>query len=730
MANTNDITTAARSRINSPNLHQSAVVYDIISEGPIEGLVNGTGSVYLDTTPVIAKSEETQYAKPRVTANADFNASTSVVTDRAGNIFADLDTSAGVRWITIHSGKKSATSSLNLVANSTLIESSSAIFSADDVSLPQLPPQKIRIPGVLDSGGDFVATISHYVNTSAVKVSSVSPVSANGVSGSIDKVGYVSSFSSNTATISNISSYGSSAVNVTGTTVRLTTPIVNPVSSAPVYNFANVSYAFKTGTRSQSWLATPTDIGSASIVSNLNTPIPQTNMSPLISANNQTYGYKAGTGETASAANVVISSTQMNIGNQIPEVDKLKLTFRFDQMYTQKPSSGAEGVAGCEFRIFLQHKPVGAGSYTETLIYGPTNSEITARGNNVHHYWDGYGSSGTIKAQQKNPFIEVFDIDLAAFQPLTDIAVKIQRLTPTNAQHGDWNHYNPSTLQSIESLLVDKLSYPLTAYAAMIFDSQDFQQIPERGYHVRGLKVKVPTNYFPLDSKYNDGTRVTTASYTRNKTTGADTGSYVNWDGSFRGDRDTYKSGVNFDLVYCNNPAWVFYDLVTNTRYGLGNYIDASDIDKYSLYQIARYCDELVPDGAGGYEPRFTANIWFTETADAIKALKDIVSIFRGMMYWKNGKITFSQNRKKNAVYTFNKGNVIGGLFTYQTSRNRFRNNTIRVTWNDPDQFYKKVVEIVEDTDNILETRNIRSKDVVAFGCTSKQQAIRYGKWH
>lgn len=161
----------------------------------------------------------------------------------------------------------------------------------------------------------------------------------------------------------------------------------------------------------------------------------------------------------------------------------------------------------------------------------------------------------------------------------------------------------------------------------MIFDSQDFQQIPERGYHVRGLKVKVPTNYFPLDSKYNDGTRVTTASYTRNKTTGVDTGSYVNWDGSFRGDRILINQGVNFDLVYCNNPAWVFYDLVTNTRYGLGNYIDASDIDKYALYQIARYCDELVPDGAGGYEPRFTANIWFTETVEAIKALKDVVSI-------------------------------------------------------------------------------------------------------
>ena len=730
-ASTNDITTGSRSRINSPNLHQSAVVYDIISEGPIEGLVNGTSSIYLDTTPVISKTQETDYAQSKFSANVDFDSANLKVTDRAGNIFANLNTSTGLRYITISSGKKTATNSLNLVANSAIIESSTAFFNSNDASLASFPIQKIRIPGVLDSGGDFVASISQYINTSAVRVSAVSPVSANGVTGHIDKVAVISSFSGNTATISNISGYGSNVQDVTATTAVLTTPTINNITQAPIYNFANVAYAFKTGTRSQSWLQTPIDIGSASIIANLNLPIAQTDMSPLINANNQVYGYKAGTGETATAANVTISSTQMNIGNQIPEVDRLKLTFRFGQMFSQKPKSGTEHGAHAEFRIFLQHKPVGAGSFTETLIYGPSDSQITARGTELHYGWRGtVSSSGMVKAQQKNPFIEVFDIDLSRFQPLTDIAVKIQRITPTNARHGDWNHYNDSTLQSIESLLVDKLSYPLTAYGAMIFDSQDFQSIPERGYHVRGMKIKVPTNYFPLNSTYEDGTRVTSASYTRNKTTGVDTGAYVNWDGSFRGDRETYKSGVNFDLVYCNNPAWVFYDLVTNTRYGLGNYIDASDIDKYALYQIARYCDELVPDGQGGYEPRFTSNIWFTEQTEAIKALKDITSVFRGMMYWRNGKITFSQNRKKNAIHTFNKGNVAGGLFEYQSSRNRFRNNTVKVTWNDPDQYYKKVVEVVEDTDNIIKTRNIRSKDVVAFGCTSKQQAIRFGKWH
>ena len=261
----------------------------------------------------------------------------------------------------------------------------------------------------------------------------------------------------------------------------------------------------------------------------------------------------------------------------------------------------------------------------------------------------------------------------------------------------------------------------------MMFNASDFGNVPERGYHARGLKIMVPTNYSPNHEGYEGSP----AQYTRNITTGAVGSNYVAWDGNFRGDTDVFDAtSPNFEKVYTNNPAWVFYDIVSNNRYGCGEYINASDIDKYSLFKIARYCDELVPNGEGGTEPRFTANVWFTEQAQAMKVMQDMLSIFRGMMTWQNGQIVIEQNREKSPIAAFNKGNVVGGKFSYQSTRNRFRYNQINVTWNDPKAFYKKTVEIVEDHDNIVETRKIKKKDVVAFGCTSRAQAVRYGKWH
>ena len=134
-------------------------------------------------------------------------------------------------------------------------------------------------------------------------------------------------------------------------------------------------------------------------------------------------------------------------------------------------------------------------------------------------------------------------------------------------------------------------------------------------------------------------------------------------------------------------------------------------------------------DGQGGTEPRFTCNLYLAQAAEALKVLKDITSVFRGMMFWLNGEIQFSQNRFQSPVYTFSKANVIAGKFAYTSTKSQYRSNQVRVTWNDPDAMYKKAVEIVEDTNNILETGKIVSKDIVAFGCTAKGQAHRFGKW-
>ena len=138
----------------------------------------------------------------------------------------------------------------------------------------------------------------------------------------------------------------------------------------------------------------------------------------------------------------------------------------------------------------------------------------------------------------------------------------------------------------------------------------------------------------------------------------------------------------------------------------------------------------MVDDGNGGLEPRFTCNVYFTSKQEAYKVLKDLASVFRGMMYWIDGQITAVQDRPKEPVYTFTQGNVIDGLFSYETTGQRARINQVNVTWNNPEELYKQSVLTVDDIDNIANTGRIVSKDVVAFGCTSEGQALRVGRWH
>ena len=206
--------------------------------------------------------------------------------------------------------------------------------------------------------------------------------------------------------------------------------------------------------------------------------------------------------------------------------------------------------------------------------------------------------------------------------------------------------------------------------------------------------------------------------------------SYQPWDGSFRGDIQLYDSThPNYQKVYTNNPAWIYYDILTNKDYGLGSYIDEADIDKFELYQIARYCDELVPAYGGGLEPRFTCNAYLTKTVEAFKILKDLASVFRGMPIYEQGLISAVQDRPKEPVAIFTQANVIDGLFEYEYTGQRARANQINVTWNDPVQNYAQDIVSVEDSDNIIRTGKIIPKELIAFGCTSRSQAIRAGEW-
>ena len=715
----------ARSRRRSPNQEQSVVVYDLISEGPIHGLINGASSIYLDTTQVLNNTYKDSH-NPKESFDVTYNATTHTVTDNTGaGMFGNFDTSFGDYHIRIEGAKKQVTG-ISLTAGNPTITSSGG-FDQGDVMKGPNGQQFLRIEqGGLEKS-THICRITKYNSATSVDITPAPDITATGLVGNIDL--YVKVVSKTNANVA-VTQASSVDRNVANTAAFMTTPVNYTYQQNAEYNFNNVKYAFRTGERNQGYLATPADVGSASIIANLGRAISTTDMSYMgLSNSYTTYGYGVHGDETStwSGANIVFTSTQMNVSTQKSEVDRLKLTFQYDQMVAIKAKNGKEWACQIEHRIFLRYKQPGDAAFTEELVYGPTDSQILARPVNQRVMaWKHY-STGTVQALCKNPFVEVFDVDLEPYQPLDDFEIKVQTITPINRKHGGVQHINGGRIQSIESVINDKLNYPLASYASMMFNASDFGNVPERGYHARGLLIKVPTNYNPGNERYNGSP----PTYTRNITTGAVGSDYVAWDGNFRGDTDTFDfTHPNHGKVYSNNPAWVIYDLITNNRYGCGEYIDTTDIDKYSLFKIARYCDELVPDGKGGTEPRFTANVWFTDQAQAMKVIQDMLSIFRGMITWANGQITFEQNREKSPVAAFNKSNVIAGDFKYQSSRNRFRFNQVNVTWNDPDSFYKKTVEIVEDYDNIIETRKIKKKDVVAFGCTSRAQAVRYGKWH
>jgi predicted phage tail protein len=253
---------------------------------------------------------------------------------------------------------------------------------------------------------------------------------------------------------------------------------------------------------------------------------------------------------------------------------------------------------------------------------------------------------------------------------------------------------NSTYWESYTEISEAKITYPNSALMGMKIDATQFSSVPSRIYEMDLLKIRIPSNY-------NDITREYTGT----------------WDGTFQ-----ISTGA------CNNPAWVFYDILTSERYGLGKHISEDQINKWALYEIARYCDELVDDGQGDTEPRFTCNIILPGKAEAYDVLKSLASVFRGMIYWAEGNITAVQDSPKDAVYIYNQSNVIDGKFVYQGTSAKTKYTSVRVTWNDPNNYYQQTVEYVEDQDGVRDYGIIET-DIVAVGCTSRGQAHRIGKW-
>lgn len=262
---------------------------------------------------------------------------------------------------------------------------------------------------------------------------------------------------------------------------------------------------------------------------------------------------------------------------------------------------------------------------------------------------------------------------------------------------------NRLIFESFTGIIETQLSYPNSAVVGLRFDSSQFNAIPSRAFRIKGLIVRVPSNYTPAQyDRVND--IWTPAIYSGM------------WDGTFK-------------LAWTSNPAWCFYDLLLSERYGLGDFIDPGSVDKWSLYTIARYCDAMIPAGWGvKTEPRFTCNLYMQTREEAYKVIQNFASIFRAITFWGASSLLTVQDTPRDPVAIFTNANAIDGDFSYSGSSIKQRHTVALVSWNDPNDMYRQKVEYVPDEEGIR-TLGVIDTNMVAFGCSSRGQAHRIGKW-
>jgi predicted phage tail protein len=279
--------------------------------------------------------------------------------------------------------------------------------------------------------------------------------------------------------------------------------------------------------------------------------------------------------------------------------------------------------------------------------------------------------------------------------------IRIRRLTP-NANSD--LVVDQMIVKAVAEVVDSDQEYPLTAVSCLEYDAQTFGgDIAKIAVLMRGRIIRVPTNYNPETRTYT--------------TSGTGTSNGI-WDGTFK-------------EAYTNNPAWIFYDLVLHPYYGLGDRIDATMVDRWSLYRIAQYCDQMVPDGKGGQEPRFTCNLYFQKQAEAYAVLQDLASIFHGLAYWDGSQIVVNADMPGDPVYTYNQTQILNnGAIKYEGTRARDRHTLYMVSWDNPDQDFETDKEPVFDDEAMVELGGIvRDTTIGAIGCTSLGQAQRAGQW-
>lgn len=268
--------------------------------------------------------------------------------------------------------------------------------------------------------------------------------------------------------------------------------------------------------------------------------------------------------------------------------------------------------------------------------------------------------------------------------------VRVRRLTPnTTSEYISDKMYIAAVTEVIDA----KLRYPNTALLGLQYDAETFGNVAKVAMDTKGRLLKVPTNYNPATRQY-----------------------VGMWDGTFK-------------EAYSNNPAWIYYDICTVDRYALGDRLTPLMVDKWSLYRLAQYCDELVPDGLGGEEPRFTCNVYLQSAEGAFEILTKLAGVFRAITFWDGNSIICDADIPQDTYFTYTRANVIDGNFEYAGTRARDRHNVVKIAWDNPANHYKTEYEFVRDEKAISEAGQVRILEIEAWGCTSRGQAQRAGWW-
>lgn len=270
--------------------------------------------------------------------------------------------------------------------------------------------------------------------------------------------------------------------------------------------------------------------------------------------------------------------------------------------------------------------------------------------------------------------------------------LRVRRITPDSTSV---NIVDTMRVVAVTEIIDAKLRYVNTALLYVEFDAKQFPNgIPQVVCNPKGRIIRVPDTYDPETRTYS-GT----------------------WEGVFK-------------WAWTDNPAWIYYDIILNERFGLGQRIDATQIDKWELYRIAQYCDQLVPDGKGGSgtEPRFRCNVYIQDRNDAWTVLRDLAGIFRGMTYWGDNKMYVLADMPRDVWHIYNHASVVEGKFTFADPSETTRNTAALVNWSDPANHYKDTPEPVYDSDLAMRF-DYRQLEMTAIGCTRQSEANRRGRW-